>query len=479
MGIKKNFVFSSFLSVSNFIFPLLTFPYVTRVLGVTNIGIFNWVNGITQYFVFISMMGIGIIGIREVAKNKSNPIELSKTFSSLLILNAATTIVALISLMIAVTFVPQLANHKEMFYIAAANIFFNLFLVEWFFKGIEDFKYITLRSLTIKIFYTLAIFIFVRHRDDYIIYYLITVVSVVINALFNWFYSRNFVRFSLKKISIKPYIKPYFTLGFYLLLNSLYSTFNIIYLGFVAGDKEVGYYSTAIKLFGVSMAFFTAFTGVMMPRISSLLAENNTVEVKRLIYKSFDILFVICFPIIIYCCFFAPQIIYIIAGPGFEGAILPMRITMPLLLIIGIEQILILQLLMPLKNDKAIFINSLIGAVVGLSLGVFLVKNYQSVGSSFVLVCEEIAILISASYFVKKSFGFSIPLVKVVNNILFALPYVVIDFLILKLDFSAIMMLIIAFFLSLIYFLVIEIVAKKNEMVLGVFYSLQDKFLKT
>ena len=467
MKIKTNFIYSSILTVSNFLFPLLTFPYISRVLGVNNVGIYNWVGGIIQYFIIFSMMGIGIVGIREVAKNKNNSEDLSKTFSSLLILTLLTTIISLLVLFVLMAIVPKIANYHEMFYIGAANIFINLFLVEWFFKGIENFKYITIRSIVVKSLYVISVFVFVRQREDYVTYYFLTVSAVILNAFLNWLYCKKFVHFTFKSINLKPFIKPFIILGIYLLFNSMYSTFNVAYLGFVGGNKEVGYYTTATKLYGILLAFFSAFTGVMLPRISALVAENNFTEVNRLIGRSFEILYTFCFPIIIFFMFFAPQVINIIAGAGYEGSILPMRIVMPLMIIIGTEEILIIQLLMPLNKDKAIFINSLIGAVIGISLAVILVKNLHSVGSSIVWVCSEFSILVSASYFVKKYIGIHVPYKMIVLKFLYAIPYILICYGVISFFNSSIIMLLIAGISFLIYFIIDDIYLSRNNFIKG------------
>jgi O-antigen/teichoic acid export membrane protein len=467
MKIKTNFIYSTILTASNFIFPFLTFPYISRVLGVSNVGVYNWVGGIVQYFILFSMMGIGIVGIREVAKNRNNKEELSKTFSSLLMLTVFTTVLSLLVLCILMAVIPKFVEYKAMFYIGAANIFINLFLVEWFFKGIENFKYITIRSIIVKSIYVISVFVFVKHRGDYVVYYFLTVSAVVLNALFNWIYSRKFVHFTFKSINIRPFIKPFLILGIYLLFNSMYSTFNVAYLGFVGGNKEVGYYTTATKLYGILLAFFSAFTGVMLPRISALVAENNFKEVNRLIERSFDILYTFCFPIIIFFMFFAPEVIRIIAGSGYEGSILPMRIVMPLMIIIGTEEILIIQLLMPLNKDKAIFINSVIGAVIGVALAVILVKNLHSVGSSIVWVCSELSILISASYFVHKYVGIHIPYKMVLVKFIYAIPYIIICYGVLMVIHQPMLMMAVAGIGSLMFFVVDDFFISRNNFIKG------------
>lgn len=422
--IKKNVIYSSILTVSGYLFPLLTFPYVTRVLGVNNIGICNFVDSIIQYFIFFSMMGISTIGIREIARTKKNKQELSDTFNSLLTLNLLATILAIIILFLCIFFIPQFQEHKSMFYIGSAKVIANTLLVEWLFKGLEDFKYITARSIIIRAIYVVFVFVFVRNQNDYILYFFLTSFMVVVNAVVNLWYSRKFVRFSLNNINLKPFIKPFFVLGAYMLLTSLYTTFNVAFLGFVHDTVEVGYYTTATKLFTLIMSFYTAFTGVMIPRMSALLNEGNIKEFKRLTNKSIELLFAFVIPIIIVAEICAPFIIYFVAGAGYEGAILPMRIIMPLMLITGLEQILVLQMLSPLKKDTAILRNSTIGAIVALLCNILIVPIYASVGTAFVWIMSEVAVMFSAQYYVRRYIDYKIPTKTIIYRICLVTPFV-------------------------------------------------------
>ena len=267
MGIKKNFLFSGILTVSNYLFPLITFPYISRVLGVKGVGLYNYVDNIINYFILISMMGISIIGIRVIAQNKDDKIKLNKSFSSLFLLNAIFTVIATVILITVIELVPKFSIYKEMLYIGSAKLFFNLFLIEWFYKGIENFKLITIRTILIKLIYVILIFLFINNPSDYKTYYLITICSVLFNAIVNWIYSKKFVVFSIKTIDYKPYIPSIINLGVYALTNSIATTFNIMYLGLISGDTEVGYYTTAAKIYNIFLSLYTAFTGVMLPRM--------------------------------------------------------------------------------------------------------------------------------------------------------------------------------------------------------------------
>lgn len=405
-------------------FSFLTFPYVTRVLGVNNIGICNFVDSIIQYFVIFSMMGVTTIGIREVAKYKDNRDGLSKVFSTLVSINLVFTFLSIVVLIICCFYIPKLQSYSQLVYVGIGRIIAGALLVEWLYTGLENFKYVTVRSLIVRVLYVLLVFLLVKDENDYILYFSLNVLSYVVNAALNWAYSRNYVTFSIKSIDVKKYIGPYIILGIYLILTNLYSTFNVMYLGFVSNDTEVGYYTTATKLYSIIMAVFTAFTSVMMPRMSSLVANNQMEDFKELTNKSKDALFAFSIPLIIISELCAPQIIGILAGTGYEGAILPMRIIMPLMLIIGYEQIIILQVLTPLKKDVAILVNSAIGASLGLLLNFFLVSKLYSLGASVVLVVSEISVLLSAQYFVSKCIGYKIPLRALLKRLFLCLPIV-------------------------------------------------------
>lgn len=431
-SIKINVVYSSILTVSGYLFPLITFPYVTRVLGVNNIGICNFVDSIVQYFIYFSMMGITTIGIREIARVKGNKEELSKTFNNLLAINITSTVIAILALLMGVLLVPQLQEHKSLFFIGAAKVLANTLLIEWLFKGLEDFKYITARSIIIRALYVVAVLLLVKEPDDYIMYFFLTSFMVVVNAIVNVIYCRKFVSFSFKGINLKTYLNPFLILGSYQLLTSMYTTFNVAYLGFATDTIEVGYYSTATKLFTIILSFYSAFTGVMMPRMSALLGEGRIDEFKRLTNKSVELLFAFVIPIILISEFCAPEIIRIVAGEGYEGSIMPMRIVMPLMLICGYEQILVLQMLSPMKKDTAILRNSIIGASVALLSNIILVPLFASSGTAVVWVISEIAVMISAQYFVKKYIGYSMPVKAFLVRVIYAIPMVLLSYLCIR-----------------------------------------------
>ncbi len=464
-NVKRNFIFSTVLTVSNYIFPFIIYPYITRVLGVNNLGICNFVDSIINYAVIISTMGIMSIGTREIATARKSPHRLNATFTALFIITLITTIVATIALIVAIYSVDQLYANRQLLLIGMIKLWGNFFLIEWFYRGLEDFKYITIRTIIVKILFIAAMFVLVRHADDYPMYYLLLCLSMVGNAVFNCWRCASMVKFRYDLKLFLSLWKPYLIIGFYLILNSMYINFNVVYLGFVQDDAQVGLYTTSTKIFQILLALYTAYTSVVMPHASSLLSERRTDEFKRLIFKSIDGLILFSIPAALFLAIFAPGIIGLIAGPGYNGAIVPMQIEAPLLFIIGYEQIIVIQVLMPMCRDRAILFNSVIGAATGLICNILLVKAMASTGSALTWAAAEIAVLLSAQYFTSRYTSLRFPLAKLAKNIAWYLPAAAAGVALSALSpFSPIVTMLWGMLLFTIYFIVIQHSVLRSEI---------------
>lgn len=422
MSLKGNFIYSSILTVSTYLFPLVVYPYVSRTLGLSNIGIVNFVDNLVNYFVLISMMGITTVGVREIAAVRSDKAKLSSTFMSLLSLTAIATGIAIAILLIAMYALPTLAPYRDLLYVGVVKLVFNLFIMEWFFMGLEDFKYITNRTLLLRCLYVLCIFLFVRQALDYKIYYVISVATVILNALVNVWYSRRFVSFSFNNIDLRPFYQAFLIMGIYVLLTNVYTSLNPVWLGFVTNTDEVGYFTTATKLHNIIMAVLLSFTNILFPRVSNLLAEGKREEFWEKINTSFDAIFLFTLPTVCFMLVAGPNLLHLVVGDGFEGAYLPFRIIMPLVLIIGIEQILVIQILMAMHSDKTVLRNSFIGAVVTVVFNLLLTKSLGAVGSAIVWVIAECVIMGLSMVAIRRKFNYVMPYKRLLAYCLSYIP---------------------------------------------------------
>lgn len=463
-SLKKNLLYSVLLVVANYVFPFLTYPYVSRVLGVTGIGACNFVDSVINYFILFATLGVDTYGIREVAKHKGDKVKLDRIFSSIFLVHLILTAIMLLLLVISTLTVPQLIAHKDLMLIGGFKLVFNCLMVEWLYKGLEDFKLITLRSVVVKSIYVVAVFILVRERGDIWLYYLLSTLMVIANALVNIVFARRKVSLVFSGLDLKATFRSLIALGVYLIMTSMYTTFNTTFLGFVSGETEVGYYSNATKIYYMVMAVFTAFTSVMIPRMSELVSSGETERFKSFFQAAVDILFGFSFPIIIWMVFAASDIVRVIAGPEFGGSVLPMQVIAPLVFIIGYEQILALQTLLPLGKDKILLRNSVIGAILGVVLNCVLVPFFASLGASIVWIVTEVLVLVLSQIAVYQELRISFPIREIIKNIGVYLPLVALLAILSFVTISSPLRLVCATAIVGAYIFVYQVIIRKNEL---------------
>lgn len=429
-SLKKNFIYNAILTMSGYIFPLMVYPYVSRVLGVANIGACNFVDSIVEYFTILSMMGMNTIGIREIAKCKNDQQKLDNVFSQLFSLNTLTTITAIIILIIATNIVPKFAPYKDLLYIGVGKLFFNYMLINWFFQGLENFKYIAARTIFVKILFVISVFLFVKTETDVKLYYFLVALTWAGNGIINFIYAKKYVSFNFTLKINKAIIGSFFILGVYWFMNSMYTTLNVAFLGFATNDIEVGYYTTANKLLTVIMTMFTALTSVMVPRVSVALKSNDNSEAKALIRKAINALMLFAIPLIFFVFPFSQELIYLMSGKGYEGATTPLQIMTPLFFLVGCDQIIVLQTLLPMGKDKDILRNSILAASVGIISNIFLTLNFGKNGSAIVLILAELSVLLSSQFCVTKYLGLKIPFKLIIKHIIGFSPIIIICYVI-------------------------------------------------
>lgn len=429
-SLKKNFIYNAILTMSGYIFPLMVYPYVSRVLGVANIGACNFVDSIVEYFTILSMMGMNTIGIREIAKCKNDQQKLDNVFSQLFSLNTLTTITAIIILIIATNIVPKFAPYKDLLYIGVGKLFFNYMLINWFFQGLENFKYIAARTIFVKILFVISVFLTVKTETDVKLYYFLVALTWAGNGIINFIYAKKYVSFNFTLKINKAIIGSFFILGVYWFMNSMYTTLNVAFLGFATNDIEVGYYTTANKLLTVIMTMFTALTSVMVPRVSVALKSNDNSEAKALIRKAINALMLFAIPLIFFVFPFSQELIYLMSGKGYEGATTPLQIMTPLFFLVGYDQIIVLQTLLPMGKDKDILRNSILAASVGIISNIFLTLNFGKNGSAIVLILAELSVLLSSQFCVTKYLGLKIPFKLIIKHIIGFSPIIIICYVI-------------------------------------------------
>ena len=465
-----NYFYNAALTVSSYAINLILFPYVARVLGIDGIGQTGFVSDCVHYFVIFALLGIATVGTREIAACGDSLEKRSAVFSSLMLLLMITTGIVLAAYILACFFLPRFCQNQELFLIGSVMLLSQSFAIEWFFQGVENFRYITIRALAIKIIYVVSVFLLVKSKEDIVLYFALTALMLFANTAVNLFCSRRYVRFSFSQARVGRFLKPVLTIGAYAIMVSMYTYFTAIYLGFVADDAELGAYQAAKKLLYLILGAFTAFTAVMFPRISSLLAEDKHDEYNKKLGQSFELIFATAIPIVIYFEVFAADIIRILSGPEFGSAVLPLRIVMPVLLLSAMAQIWIMQVLIPMRKDWVVLVGSIIGAASGVLLSVVLIRPYGAIGTAWVLLLSEIVGNVFGFTYALAKGMFRFPFKVLGKSLLSAVPYIFICLVVLFAIKNMWGRIALSLVLCGIWFLVCHFVVIKNS-----FIALQTK----
>lgn len=409
-SIKKNVFYNYLWTLSIILYPIITFPYASRVLGPEGIGITSYTIAFTKYFILFGALGIPTYGIRAIAQSRGNQESLNSTFSELSIIQFTATAVTAIIFFVISSYIEPFDTDSSLQILSFIYIFSNFGIIDWFYKGIENYKIVTIRTLINKVISILFIFIFVNDASDYWIYFGIFTLSSVIDCFINFFPLRNYLTsFSIKLSGLKKHATPILFLFSTQLAISIYVNLDTVMLGFLSSDKEVGYYTASIKLVKLSLTGIGALGAVLIPRLSVLLLEKKGEEFNRLLNKSITFVGMFGFPMAAGLIILAEPIIYIFAGPDFNQSVLVAQVLAPLVIIIGLSNIFGMQVLVPGGKEKYLLLAVLGGSVINVALNFLLIPNYGALGASYATICAEVVVTAFTFLFACKNFTFSVP----------------------------------------------------------------------
>ena len=380
-SIQKNFIINGIKIFFNLLFPIITFPYISRILGPVGIGKITFTTSVINYFLLFTNLGIPLYGIREVARVRENKLKLSKSFSEILFLNLITTIFGIIIFFIFLKF-NLLGNDIKLFQIMSLNIIFTFIGVEWYFQGTEDYGYITKRSILFKIISIIFMFLFVKNKDNIVIYAGILVLALVGSNILNFFKAEKEVLISFKNLNIKKHLKPILTIFSMNIATSIYTNLDSVMLGYRSSDYALGIYSASSKIIHLVLGIVTSLGAVLLPRISNYIVNKKEKELKEILENTLTFLLAVSIPCIIGINFTAVEIIKIFSGNEFMTAVKTMRILSSIIFFIAFSNFLGIQILYPRGEEKKVLYSVIVGAVINFSLNWVLIPKYAENGAA-------------------------------------------------------------------------------------------------
>lgn len=394
-SLKINFIMNAFLTMSSFIFPLITFPYISRILLPEGTGKVSFATSVISYFVILAQLGIPTYGIRACAKVRDNREELSKTAHELLIINIIMCCFSYLILGILLMTVPKFKSEKTLLIIVSLTLLFNTIGMEWLYKALEQYMYITIRSIIFKVIAVIAMFLLVHEKSDYIIYGAISIFASSASNIFNLINVHKYI--NLKPIgnyNLKQHLKPVFIFFAISCAATIYTNLDTVMLGFIKTDSDVGCYNAAVRIKSILVSIVTSLGVVLLPRASYYLEHNMISEFYKITKKAINFVFIIAVPLMVYFILFAKEGIFLLSGSAYIGAVKPMQIIMPTLVFIGLTNIMGIQMLVPMGKEKIVFYSEIAGALVDLVINIVLIPRWASAGAAIGTLVAEIIVWI-------------------------------------------------------------------------------------
>ncbi len=387
------------LSLSNIIFPFITFPYVSRILGPAGIGKVNFATSLISYFNIFAQLGVPTYGIRAVARVREDKEALTRTCQELLCINLVTSVLSYIALAIALLTVPRLFDERTLYMIVSMSMLLSAIGMDWMYQGLEQYGYITMRSIISKLIAYSAMFVLVKSSGDYVIYGAISVFASSAAYLVNLFNARKYISFKpVGNYNFRQHLKPVFVFFAMSCATTVYTNMDNLMLGFISGDVEVGYYTAAVKVKSILVSLVTSLGAVVLPRASYYIEHGQKEDFYRISKKAIQFVFLVATPLFLYFVMHSQQCIDFLSGDAYQGAVIPMQIITPTILFIGVTNILGIQMLIPLGKEKYVLYSEIAGAIVDLILNAIFIPKIGASGAALGTLVAEFVVLLVQVY---------------------------------------------------------------------------------
>lgn len=404
-SVKNNYILSVLRIISGTLVGVFTMPYINRVLGPESLGKVEYVNTIINYFILFSALGIPMYGVRQIAKVRDNKEELSKSTFEILGILLITSLISYIVLFGVLFGTNVFLHYQSLIILMSSMILLSNLGTEWFFQGVENQVYITIRYVAVRLITVVLLFLLVKSEADYMYYALIVILNFGGSSVLNFLYLRKYISLrgiSWKDLNFKRHIKPSLTIFVASISISIYLQIDNFLLGYLAGDKYVGYYSTANKLLRYVITFITTIGSVLMPRLVKFWQEDRE-GYYQMLNKAFEYLLLVSIPFSLYFYFFAEGIILLMGGEAFALSIQTLKILSPICVLVAMAYFFGFLVLYPQNKEKVYTISISVAAFFSMVINWYFISLWQHNGAAVTQVLSELIGLGIMFYFVVKN----------------------------------------------------------------------------
>ncbi len=426
--LKNKFVYQLILSGSQVLLPLISYPYITRILGPVNLGKINYVDFLSQLFIIFAAFGIPFYAIREIAVVRNDAVKRAALIQEMVLLHSLFTLLAAV---IFIMLTINQWNYNLLLYLfALANIMMSAFSFEWYLQGMEAFRFAAIRTVVVRIGMLVALFLLIKNAQDYPYYSGIFTAGFLLQALTNGYKVAKDNHFVQQPLQLHKHLRPLWHFFLTTSAISIYIYFDTIMLQLLTHNEQaVGYYTTIIKLVKICLVVLLTVGSVLMPRLSFLVSTGNTSAVKLHLDKSLLFIVTLGIPISAGLYLLAPEIIVVIAGEAFLPAVPVMKILALLPLAIGLSNLFCFQTLIPFKKEKLFLVAVVIGGIASVALNLLLIPYLAEQGAAWANMITEIIISIITGWYAYQIIQFSISPRVIIQTVVTCLLFVPLIFL--------------------------------------------------
>lgn len=401
-SVKYNFIMNAILTVAGIIFPLITFPYISRVLLVEGSGKVAFATSVVTYFTMFASLGIPTYGVRACAIVRDNKEKLSKTVQELLIISGGTTLLTYIVFGISLFVIPEFAQERTLLLIVGLGIGLNTIGVQWLYNALEQYSYITTCSILFKVIGMVLMFLLVKESSDYQIYGGVYVIASFGSYVLNFICLRKFVTFQKTgTYQFKQHLKHIMVFFAMSAGASIYLNLDVVMLRFLQSNEAVGYYNAGIKVKTVLVTCVTSLGTVLLPRLSYYIETADKKAFQLMVGKAFRFVFVAASAVTVYFSIFARESILLLSGEAFLPAVGPMMILMPTVLLIGLSNVTGIQILTPNGREREVMYSIWGGAILDFVLNLIVIPKFSANGAALSTLLAEGMVLLLQCWFLR------------------------------------------------------------------------------
>lgn len=388
-----NFFFSSLSTFLNIVVPLLTYPYIARVLGPANMGKLGIASSLANYFIVAASLGLPVYGLREIARTRIDRQAMGTTTSELFLIGIISSSVSTIIYIITIYAVPQYRSDFSLFLVFGTTIIASTLYIEWFFQGIEEFRYIGVRNVLVKAAFVAGLFLLVRKPDDYIIYAMLFAGSSLLAMFINLYSACRHVHFRFRGLNLLRHMEPMLVFALFSFLITAYTNLDFLFLGLFSDNSQAGFYNISIRLVRMVITFIATLSAVLLPRLAATV-ETRPDQFRSIVRWSADLVLMIALPAGAGLFAVSGDLAVVFAGTAFAAAGGSLRIVAFLIPIVTLSNFLQMQILLPRKKEKKMLVSFAAALLITAIVLAILVPRYGQIGAAWGMLVGELVVLI-------------------------------------------------------------------------------------